>query len=239
MTLQSLTRPGLASRWPGLACPSSVGHCSCGSLRRCRNSSIRWRCSMPTTRSSTSRTFRTSRRASSPSAVGGRQSSQVHDIVDGRAVFDPFPRAQALPMLEWVMNWCVFTRPHQFLLLHCRGRRMAGSGARAVGAARCGQEHAVAALVARGARLLSDEVAVIPPGTRGPAPAAAADRAQGRVDRHRARGLASGRDRAADAGDPQRHRRARSSPNRQRPSRPGACDAALDRLPDVRGRRRA
>src|SRR6187455_750230 len=38
--------------------------------------------------------------------------SQAATIVDGRRVFDPFPRRQALPMLEWVLNWCLFTRPN-------------------------------------------------------------------------------------------------------------------------------
>src|SRR6187549_1753488 len=74
-------------------------------------------------------------------------------VADGRPVFDPFPRAQALPNLEWVMNWCVFTRPHQFLLLHSAVVAWQGAGLVLSGQSGAGKSTLTAALVARGWRL--------------------------------------------------------------------------------------
>jgi hypothetical protein len=87
-------------------------------------------------------------------------------VVDGRAAFDPFPRSQALPMFEWILNWCVFTRPNTYLLLHSAVIERGGDGLLLSGTAGAGKSTLTTALVFRGWRLLSDEVAMIPPGRR-------------------------------------------------------------------------
>ncbi|MEO7190120.1 MAG: HprK-related kinase A [Vicinamibacterales bacterium] len=87
-------------------------------------------------------------------------------VVDGRAVFDSFRRSQALPMFEWVMNWCVFTRPNQYLLLHSAVVETGGLGLVLSGDPGAGKSTLAAALVSRGWRLFSDEVGMIRPGSR-------------------------------------------------------------------------
>ncbi len=90
---------------------------------------------------------------------------QAVAFVDGQRAFAPFPRRQALPMLEWAMNWCIFTRPHQYLLLHAAVVERQGRGLLLPGRPGAGKSTLAAGLVLRGWRLLSDEVAVVPPGT--------------------------------------------------------------------------
>jgi HprK-related kinase A len=87
-------------------------------------------------------------------------------VVDGRAVFDPFRRNQALPMFEWVMNWCFFTRPNQYLLLHAAVVERGGRGLILSGQPGAGKSTLAAALAFEGWRLFSDELAVMAPGQR-------------------------------------------------------------------------
>jgi HprK-related kinase A len=91
---------------------------------------------------------------------------RVETVIDGRAAFEPFRREHALPMLEWAMNWCVFTRPHQYLLLHSAVVARPEGGLLMSGEPGAGKSTLTAALAFRDWRLLSDEVAMIPPGTR-------------------------------------------------------------------------
>ena len=75
--------------------------------------------------------------------------------------FNPLPAAQAFPLLEWGLNWCISSHCHQYLVLHAavvaRGNRAlilpAPPGS--------GKSTLCAALVARGWRLFSDELALI------------------------------------------------------------------------------
>src|SRR6185369_10869626 len=92
--------------------------------------------------------------------------SQAATVVDGRRVFDPFPRAQALPMLEWVLNWCLFTRPNRYLLLHSAVVDWQGQGLLLSGQPGAGKSTLTAGLLMHGWRLLSDELAVIDPDSR-------------------------------------------------------------------------
>jgi len=85
-------------------------------------------------------------------------------FVDGQRAFAPFPRAQALPMLEWAVNWCTFTRPNQYLLLHSAVVERHGRCLLLPGKPGSGKSTLTAGLVLSGWRLLSDEVAVVPPG---------------------------------------------------------------------------
>ena len=92
--------------------------------------------------------------------------SQAATIVDGRRVFDTFPRRQALPMLEWVLNWCLFTQPNQYLLLHSAAVDWGGHSLLLSGQPGAGKSTLTAGLLMHGWRLLSDELAVIDPATR-------------------------------------------------------------------------
>jgi HprK-related kinase A len=68
-------------------------------------------------------------------------------------------------MFEWVMNWCVFTRPNQYLLLHAGVLERDGHGLILSGEAGAGKSTLTAALMFRGWRLFSDEVGMIPTGS--------------------------------------------------------------------------
>ncbi|MGB0750010.1 MAG: HprK-related kinase A [Magnetospiraceae bacterium] len=79
--------------------------------------------------------------------------------------FYPLPSDQAMPMLEWGLNWCISSHAHHFLVIHAaaleRNDRVllmpADSGH--------GKSTLTAALVHSGWRLLSDELALIDPNT--------------------------------------------------------------------------
>jgi HprK-related kinase A len=87
-------------------------------------------------------------------------------LVDGRPVFDPFPIRHALPMFEWAINYCVFTRPNQYLLLHAGVVERGGHALLLPGQPGAGKTTITAGLTLNGWRLLSDEVGMVPPGTR-------------------------------------------------------------------------
>ena len=90
---------------------------------------------------------------------------QAVTFVDGQRSFAPFPRRQALPMLEWAINWCAFTRPNQYLLLHSAAVERDGRCLLLPGRPGSGKSTLTAALVLRGWRLLSDELAILPRGS--------------------------------------------------------------------------
>jgi HprK-related kinase A len=100
------------------------------------------------------------------SPLVGRGLRQARAFVDGRGVFDPFPRRQALPMFEWAFNWCTFTQPNRFLLLHAGVVERGGHGLLLSGTPGTGKSTLAAGLIFDGWRLLSDELAVVRPGTR-------------------------------------------------------------------------
>ncbi|MDZ7829145.1 MAG: HprK-related kinase A [Halofilum sp. (in: g-proteobacteria)] len=86
---------------------------------------------------------------------------QVLFRFDGRSVFKPLPLNQAFPMLEWGLNWCVTTQVNHFLLFHAA---VVARGERALvmpGQPGSGKSTLCAALVTRGWRLLSDELAMV------------------------------------------------------------------------------
>ena len=43
---------------------------------------------------------------------------QVQLLADGLAPFKPLPLAQAYPMFEWGLNWCISSRARSYLMLH-------------------------------------------------------------------------------------------------------------------------
>ncbi len=81
--------------------------------------------------------------------------------LENKKQFNAFERRIALPMLEWIVNWCVFTRPHQHLILHSAVVERNGHAVILPGQPGAGKSTLCAALNLRGWRLLSDEVAMM------------------------------------------------------------------------------
>jgi HprK-related kinase A len=80
---------------------------------------------------------------------------------DGFPPFKPLPANQALPFLEWGMNWVIAEHAHQFLVIHAAAVERRGRVAILPGRSSSGKSTLCAALVHRGWRLLSDELALL------------------------------------------------------------------------------
>jgi HprK-related kinase A len=81
--------------------------------------------------------------------------------LEGTRPFKPLPVEQALPMLEWGLNYAVSSLAHDLLILHAA---VVARGDRAVvlpGEPGAGKSTLAAALACRGWRLLSDELTLI------------------------------------------------------------------------------
>lgn len=85
-------------------------------------------------------------------------------FVDGKHIFEAFDDDIVLPMTEWAINWCVFTRPNQYFILHSAVLERNGKAVVLPGPPGAGKSTLCAAMNLRGWRLLSDEVAVFRPG---------------------------------------------------------------------------
>ncbi len=83
---------------------------------------------------------------------------------DGFAPFKPLPEDQAFAMFEWGLNWCIATTAHQYLIVHAAVVAKNGQAVILPGEPGAGKSTLCAALVSRGWRLLSDEMAMIDPG---------------------------------------------------------------------------
>jgi HprK-related kinase A len=81
--------------------------------------------------------------------------------LDGERVFEPFPRREAAALLEWGLNWAISTYANQYLLIHAACVEKDGKAAIMPGGPGQGKSTLCAALVNRGWRLLSDELAII------------------------------------------------------------------------------
>ena len=88
---------------------------------------------------------------------------QVNFDLDGQLPFEPLPEAHAFPMLEWGLNWCVSTRAHAYLMIHAAVVERGGLAAILPAPPGSGKSTLCAALVNRGWRLLSDELALFRP----------------------------------------------------------------------------
>ncbi len=79
---------------------------------------------------------------------------------DGLPLFVPLPAYQAFTMLEWGLNWCVAAYSHQYLIFHAAVIEKNGLTAILPAPPGSGKSTLCAALVNRGWRLLSDELAL-------------------------------------------------------------------------------
>lgn len=80
---------------------------------------------------------------------------------DGISLFKPLPLAQALPMLEWGLNWCISNHAHRFLIIHAAAIERDGCAAILPGPPGAGKSTLTAFLTGNGWRLLSDELALL------------------------------------------------------------------------------
>jgi HprK-related kinase A len=87
--------------------------------------------------------------------------SQVRFDYDGLKPFEPLAVDQAFPMFEWVLNWCVSSRANRYLIIHAAVVERDGVCAILPAPPGSGKSTLCAALVSKGWRLLSDELAMI------------------------------------------------------------------------------
>lgn len=81
-------------------------------------------------------------------------------IFDGLPFFTPLPAYQALAMFEWGVNWCIAAHAHQYLIIHAAVIERDGKAAILPAPPGSGKSTLCAALVCRGWRLLTDELAL-------------------------------------------------------------------------------
>jgi hypothetical protein len=86
---------------------------------------------------------------------------QVEFSFDGYHPFKPLPLSQAFPMFEWALNWCVANHIHRYLNIHAAVIEKNGYAVILPGPPGAGKSTLCAALVNRGWRLLSDEMALL------------------------------------------------------------------------------
>jgi HprK-related kinase A len=75
--------------------------------------------------------------------------------------FQPLPTEQAFAMFEWGLNWAIAAHCHQYLIIHSAVVERNGGALLLPAPPGSGKSTLCAALVARGWRLLSDELALI------------------------------------------------------------------------------
>lgn len=86
---------------------------------------------------------------------------QVLFRYDDWVPFKPLPADQAVPMLEWGLNWCVSSHAHQYLILHAAVLEKDGRALIFPAPPGSGKSTLCAALACHGWRLLSDELGLI------------------------------------------------------------------------------
>ncbi len=86
---------------------------------------------------------------------------QVNFLFDGISPFKPLPLDHAFPMFEWGFNWCVVNSMHTYLIIHAAVVERHGRVLIMPAPPGSGKSTLCAALVSRGWRLFSDELALI------------------------------------------------------------------------------
>ena len=83
--------------------------------------------------------------------------------LDGAVPFKPLPGQQALAMLEWGMNWCIYNHAHYLLIMHGAVLERNGNAIILPAPSGSGKSTLCAGMMHRGWRLLSDELILINP----------------------------------------------------------------------------
>jgi len=86
---------------------------------------------------------------------------QVRFGYEGKFPFEPLPYTHAFPQLEWAMNWCISTQAHQYLIFHAATVERDGKAVIMPAPSGSGKSTLCAALINRGWRLISDELALL------------------------------------------------------------------------------
>jgi len=82
---------------------------------------------------------------------------------DGSVPFKPLAAQQAFALLEWGMNWCIYSHAHSFLIIHGAVLERSGQALILPAPSGSGKSTLCAAMMNRGWRLLSDELILIDP----------------------------------------------------------------------------
>lgn len=86
---------------------------------------------------------------------------QVQYYLDGRTPFNPLPLSQSFPFFEWGLNWVIASHVYNYLIIHAAVVEKDGQVLILCGQPGAGKSTLCAALVSRGWRLFSDEMAII------------------------------------------------------------------------------
>ena len=86
---------------------------------------------------------------------------QVEFTYDHQSVYEPMPLDHAMPLVEWALNWCIGANSHQYLVMHAAAIEREGCAVILPAPPGSGKSTLCAALVCRGWRLLSDELALL------------------------------------------------------------------------------
>ncbi len=97
--------------------------------------------------------------------LAGRLRRKVEFRFEHQNPFPTIPIGQAFAFLEWGMNWCVSIHANEYLKLHAAAVARDGSAIIMPGVPGAGKSTLCAGLGLRGWRVLSDEHALVPPGT--------------------------------------------------------------------------
>ncbi len=100
-----------------------------------------------------------------PSVLQSILRRQITVEIDGDQPFLPLPYSQAYPLFEWGLNWCVSMHVHRWILVHAAVVERGGKALILPAPPGSGKSTLCAALVSRGWRLLSDELAMLDPVT--------------------------------------------------------------------------
>ncbi|MFI5403523.1 MAG: HprK-related kinase A [Planctomycetota bacterium] len=84
-------------------------------------------------------------------------------LLDGLLLFEPYPARLTMPLLEWGLNWCLAGSLHDHLIVHAAVLERNGRAILMPAKPGTGKSTLCTALVHRGWRLLSDEMALLRP----------------------------------------------------------------------------
>lgn len=100
-----------------------------------------------------------------PAGPWQRLARRINFYLDDDAPFERIAASDAYAFLEWGMNWCLSVAMHEYLKLHAAVVARDGVAMVLPGLPGAGKSTLCAALALRGWQVLSDEHALIPPGT--------------------------------------------------------------------------